>query len=348
MDGMRLPSCIGVRFASADEAGRRVAGVAAAARIVREMADARVAEVWLAMPPDEALDEAAQADLVRLSGTTTVRFGEPPHNAAWLPGDRLVPAAALGSYLSGSVAVAQPLDAAAILRATAKPSDGLVSRWINRPLSRRLSAVLLRMPGLRPNHLTIGTGLLALAMLAVMLTGEPWGLIAGGLLFHAASVFDGVDGEVARATFRTSRKGAALDSVVDVATNLAMVVGLTANLALRGHSHAVGLAGFGLVLFVLGLGMIGIRAARTGRPFGFDLVKHHYRGRYGGALMPLTIEFLTIVSSRDFFALLFAVLIVIGYPMAVLYLFTTAATIWICFVTASALPSRDAQGLPTP
>jgi len=50
-----------------------------------------------------------------------------------------------------------------------------------------------------------------------------------------------------------------------------------------------------------------------------------------------------VVSSRDFFALLFAVLILLGWPMGVLYIFATAATIWIVFVFASLLAPYDAQ-----
>jgi CDP-L-myo-inositol myo-inositolphosphotransferase len=57
------------------------------------------------------------------------------------------------------------------------------------------------------------------------------GLIAGGLLFMPL-VFDGVDGEIARATFRSSPAGAALDTGVDMATNLAFMLGVTINLGL--------------------------------------------------------------------------------------------------------------------
>ena len=69
------------------------------------------------------------------------------------------------------------------------------------------------------------TRLLALAMLPVLLLGGETGLILGGILFQAASVLDGVDGEMARATFRTSPSGATLDSAVDIATNLLFVAG---------------------------------------------------------------------------------------------------------------------------
>ena len=62
--------------------------------------------------------------------------------------------------------------------------------------------------------------------------GGEAGLVLGGLLFHAASVLDGVDGEMARATLRTSPSGATLDSAVDLATNFLFLAGITVHLAL--------------------------------------------------------------------------------------------------------------------
>jgi CDP-L-myo-inositol myo-inositolphosphotransferase len=71
-----------------------------------------------------------------------------------------------------------------------------------------------------------------------------------------------------------------------------------------------------------------------------DVVKQRYRARFPGAAFARLIRFLIVVTSRDFFALLFALLILAGVPMAVLYIFTTAAIIWIFFVVgAFAVPA---------
>jgi phosphatidylglycerophosphate synthase len=309
-----------VRFERAGAAGRRVAGVAAAARIVRDLAEAGVAEAWLALPPGDRLDAAAMADLDRLSGPLDVRIAddglEADADMERLAGDRLVPSAA------------------AILKRTGKDGDGPVSRALNRPVSRFISGLLLQMPGVRPIHATIGTALLAMSMFAALAFGGETGLLVGGLLFHAASVFDGVDGEIARATFRSSHSGAVLDSAVDVGTNLLFVIGITLNLGAR-SDLALLLAGWGFALFVLGLAAIAWRASRAAGPFSLDMVKHFYRRRFSGRLVPWLIEAMTIVSSRDFFALLFAALILAGLPMAVLTLFAAAATVWILFVLGS-------------
>jgi 1L-myo-inositol 1-phosphate cytidylyltransferase / CDP-L-myo-inositol myo-inositolphosphotransferase len=331
-----------VRFASGAAAGRRVAGVAAAARIVRELAEAGFTEARL-VGPGGTIGDRAWRDVRRLAGGMKIEVTsgqpDPLEGAEIVPGDRLIPADRLRAGTSAdfnSAGIALDRGAAmAILRGTAKASDGPVSRWLNRPVSRRLSALLLRVPGMRPLHATIGTGLLALAMFAFLVGGGEGGLVAGALLFQAASVFDGVDGEIARATFRASHVGALLDNVVDVATNMLLVIGLTLNLAWRGSEQAAALSAWGFVLFAAGLSIITWRAARTHGPLSLDLVKHQYRRRFPSAAAGAVIQFLTVVSSRDFFALLFAVLIVAGFPMAVLYLFAAAATVWILFVLGS-------------
>ena len=350
-----IPSLAAVAFPSARDAERRVAGLPAAARIVGELAEAGFAGVWLAVPEGESIGAAAMDEVHRLGGPIAVWTGAPEADQAVtvVPSDRLLTAATLRALRNGqafdsaaSIDLRSPRAAAEILARTGKAGDGPVSRWLNRPVSRRLSALLLRIPGLRPIHATAGTVVLALLMFAALVAGGPVGLIAGGLLFHAASVFDGIDGEVARATHRTSQAGATLDSLVDAATNGLMIVGVTANLALAGHERATLLGGWGLALFVIGQGLIAGRAARSNAPVGFDGLKHHYRARMTGPIGARLIRFLTVVTSRDFFALLFAALILAGWAIAVLYIFAAAATVWIVFVAASLL-APPGPGLAT-
>ena len=316
-------------FESAADADRRIAGVAAAARIVRQRAEAGDKSVWLAIPGGKALDRHTLADLDRLADGAT--FGV--HPAEGLSGSQGL------QGLEGSTIMAAPRPSARdVLLATGKSSDGPVSQALNRPISRRISALLLHIPAFRPIHATIGTALISATMLAALLLGGSVGLIAGGLLFHAASIFDGVDGEVARATYRSSPAGAALDSAVDVATNCLFILGVTINLAARGHPEAIALGGWGLLVLLTGLLAIGWRRVRSDGSLNFDLVKDHYRTRYQGLLFRFLVGFATTVTSRDFFAFLFAVLIIAGRPMAVLHIFAGAATVWILVVAAISVP----------
>ena len=304
------------------EADRRIAGVAAAARVARDLDQRGIARLVLGVP-EGALAEATLADMRRLAPGLAVHIVDRP-GADSRPAPRL--------------------DEGEILRATEKAGDGPISHHFNRPVSRFISARLLRFPGMLPLHATIGTAALAAAMFAALAFGGPVGLIAGGLLFHCASVFDGVDGEMARATFRTSRAGATLDSAVDVATNLAFITGVTINLSAR-SSLAVPVGAWGLLLFLLGLAAISRTAARADRPFSLEVLKQRYRARFRGSAFHRLMRFLTVVSSRDFFAFLFAVLIIAGRPMAVLTIFAGAASLWILFVVGALIVPAPATAM---
>jgi CDP-L-myo-inositol myo-inositolphosphotransferase len=71
---------------------------------------------------------------------------------------------------------------------------------------------------------------LVLALLAAgaLAAGHEWSaaLVAGGVLTQIASVVDGVDGEIARASLRASPAGAFLDSVLDRIADAAVLAGL--------------------------------------------------------------------------------------------------------------------------
>ena len=72
--------------------------------------------------------------------------------------------------------------------------DGIVSRYLNRPLSRPAARALAGTPA-TPNSVTIFTLCLSIATAAMLAAG--WS-IAGGIAIQAVSVVDGIDGELAR------------------------------------------------------------------------------------------------------------------------------------------------------
>lgn len=212
----------------------------------------------------------------------------------------------------------------AIVAATGKPGDGVVSRYVNRPISQAISRMLLQLPGIAPFHASLGNAILGIAMAICLLFGGSMGLMLGAILFQAASIFDGVDGEVARATFRTSDKGAMLDSLIDALTNLAFISGITINLALTGNMPAAS-AGFGgLVMLAIGLFLIGRRARQSGQPVNFDVIKVHFRRKPSPIMQGLI--WLTM---RDFFAAAGALLILAGLTHQALFAFAIVAAGWL-------------------
>ncbi|MFS0772749.1 CDP-alcohol phosphatidyltransferase family protein [Sphingomonas sp. 1P08PE] len=228
-----------------------------------------------------------------------------------------------------------------ILAATGKAGDGIVSRHINRPVSRAISQQLLRVPGIRPFHASVGTALLGLAMVSALLFGGNAGMIAGALLFQAASIFDGVDGEMARATFRTSKEGASLDSVIDAGTNLAFITGVTVNVGLAGDLVGAAAGTASLLTLALGLTLLGRRARNTGQAVNFDVVKTQLRK--GGARSTLT-ECLIHLTMRDFYAAACAILIVAGLTHLVLLAFATVTAGWFCVTIAALTRSSTRRG----
>lgn len=101
--------------------------------------------------------------------------------------------------------------------------DGLVSRHLNRRLSRPLARAAAHTP-LTPNALTAFTLLLAAA------TGALTGLgahVAGGILIQAVSVADGIDGDLARLRGAATRFGAVFDAVADRYADTFVLAGMT-------------------------------------------------------------------------------------------------------------------------
>jgi len=108
-------------------------------------------------------------------------------------------------------------------------------------ITRPLVAALARTP-ITPNALTwVG---LAIAIAAAVLVGTGH-LFAAGFVVLGGSLFDMLDGALARGTGRTSRFGAVLDSTLDRTSEAVVLIGLLAFYAAGGS--VVGAVAVGLV-----------------------------------------------------------------------------------------------------
>lgn len=109
-----------------------------------------------------------------------------------------------------------------------KSEDGLVSRYLNRPISTRISVMAYqRRFKISPFTATLISFILALSA-SLLLAAKSF--ILGGLLVQAASIMDGVDGELARLYRKTTPWGGYLDLVLDRISDVAIVAGLTLSL----------------------------------------------------------------------------------------------------------------------
>jgi 1L-myo-inositol 1-phosphate cytidylyltransferase / CDP-L-myo-inositol myo-inositolphosphotransferase len=111
-------------------------------------------------------------------------------------------------------------------REGAKRTDGPVARTINRPISKLVSRRLLATR-IGPDPVTLAnfTLLLVSGLLLALGARSDLLLIAGGILVQLSSALDGVDGEIARVSGRSSERGAVLDAVCDRYGDLVVLAG---------------------------------------------------------------------------------------------------------------------------
>jgi hypothetical protein len=138
------------------------------------------------------------------------------------------------SYLENASAI--PPAERRLLRRIGKPQDGFVARFINRPISRAVSSLLLHISVL-PNQCTLALMALPLGGAILLLRGDYLGFALGAILFQLHSALDGCDGEIARLKFLESAIGSKLDEVCDRAATLLYALGLG-----FGLSHQIGVS----------------------------------------------------------------------------------------------------------
>jgi choline kinase/phosphatidylglycerophosphate synthase len=107
-------------------------------------------------------------------------------------------------------------------RSLTGPGDGPVSRYLNRPISTRISMALAPLH-ISPDLISVAAAGLALLGGGLLAMGQ--GILAA-IFVHAASVLDGVDGETARLHMRAGPRGALLDGILDRVGDAAVMAGL--------------------------------------------------------------------------------------------------------------------------
>ncbi len=130
-----------------------------------------------------------------------------------------------------------------LLKQLRKPNDGPVSRYINRPVSVRISRYLVRT-SVTPNQISVFCFLLSVVAAVLFAMGGYPALAAGALLAQIASIIDGCDGEVARLKFNESGYGGWFDAVLDRYGDAFMLFGLTWHVFVAGGDELTLFVGF--------------------------------------------------------------------------------------------------------
>ncbi|RUM32969.1 MAG: CDP-alcohol phosphatidyltransferase [Archaeoglobus sp.] len=87
--------------------------------------------------------------------------------------------------------------------------DGYISRHLNRKISTKISEYLVDY--ITPNQATMIAFFVGLLSSLLVFFNLP----AAGILYQFSSILDGIDGEIARASLRTSKFGEWVDSILD-------------------------------------------------------------------------------------------------------------------------------------
>lgn len=135
-----------------------------------------------------------------------------------------------------------------LLATLRKPIDGLIARTINRRISIPISRVLSHT-SVTPNQTTIVTLIMALVAMYWVAKGTDLFMLYGAMMLQFASIIDGVDGELARLKFTSSKLGQWLDTIIDDFSNWGFMAAVTYTVW-QGLTGPEWLLGFGLVTVV--------------------------------------------------------------------------------------------------
>ena len=219
-----------------------------------------------------------------------------------------------------------------MLQASMKPSEGWFGRHINRPISFRMAAWLMKRQ-VSPNAVTWLTFGIAIVMTVMLAHGGMLWLALGGLLYQVVSVVDCVDGDIARVTHQTSRSGAVLDTGFDMLANLGFAGGLTVGLVRTYGMGQLQVAGAMVVIAALCMSLMALLVRLGPRRGSFDVLRQALALRLAGtprlAKVVLTAEKLF---KRDFYALFAACLCLAGIPWLVPQLALGGICIWLAAI----------------
>ena len=146
--------------------------------------------------------------------------------------------------------------------------DGFISRHLNRKISTRISSFLVDY--VTPNQMTVVTFLLGILSALLNFISVP----LAGILYQISSILDGVDGEIARASMRTSRFGGYVDSILDRYVDFAFLLTLAYVTIKEPLWWAIA------VTAIFGSAMVSYSTERYKAAYGSDIYKEISAMRY--------------------------------------------------------------------
>jgi phosphatidylglycerophosphate synthase len=326
----------------------RVAGLTVLLRQLFTLQDAGIEEVEVEGVPADRLPQDPRLTLSLGPARTGTAQASAIHARIGLLWHRALPTRLVQSGYQGDIEAA-PLQPGEFVIATAddaarrqgeallfqsliKPTDGLISRALNRPISLRVTRLLINTP-LTPNQMTLIAGVFGIAAIALVAVGGAAGLVPGAVLLQVQSILDGCDGEISRLKYIRSRLGEWLDQVLDDVVNVGFFAaagwalhqagsGIALPIAIVGTAfHLIYQAALYAALITRGGGSGSITSIRW---WGQKDHSGPSEGRQRWGLVPVVKETIEALMRRDFFTFLYL-------PAALLGV-TEVALGWCAFI----------------
>ncbi|MBN2403267.1 MAG: CDP-alcohol phosphatidyltransferase family protein [Spirochaetes bacterium] len=222
-------------------------------------------------------------------------------------------------------------------------TGGFIAQKINKRLSIPISLQLVKTR-IHPNYLTVINMIIGIMSSVFLLFDSYWYTVLGGFLFQTASIMDGVDGEVAKFTFKVSKIGGWLDTLSD---NLTLVLFLSVLSYLYFIntpgilSLIVVLAVFTGIIFIIGAMLIYLRRySKSGSLVAYDR-EFLQKLPYNDPFVFITHK-LKYFTKKEFFSILFFLICLTGRA----YFFVPVIAI-VLFIAAIILVIIDIRYLGT-
>src|SRR5881397_720905 len=219
-----------------------------------------------------------------------------------------------------------------------KPQDGFVSRVLNRPISRRITHLLLKFP-IHPNAWTISIFVLPLIACVFLVRGDYGSIVVGAAIFQVFSILDGCDGEIARAKNLESKFGERLDYFCDFVASLLYVLALGLGL----HRSSEGIVCAVLItanecFLRAGRSQSAIAPSELHESF---YARHHVMIGHSGLLNlgERFVWWLFQLTKRDMAVVVFLVLALLGLANWILHLWTIVAAATLVLSAIAAIRS---------
>ena len=234
-----------------------------------------------------------------------------------------------------------------LLRQTGKTQDGAVSRFLNRPISRSVTRLLLKFP-IEPTTWTIWIFILPLLSCVFLVRGDYSGILIGTALYQLYSILDGCDGEIARAKYLESKRGGQIDDLCDLFGAFIFVIGLGFGLS---HSHWF-YAGEGIFLaLMIAVNEWLLRVPKDESDLAASMLaktlypRHRRLIRDSGisARWEKLVGSFVQLTKRDVGILFFVLLALAGFPQWILHLWAVVTAIGLAAAVIARL--RSSAGL---